>query len=197
MPVSNKTTACHILKWCMFALTVILLHRKQHKGGKWLILHGSKNSRMKLHQFDRAKSIGLVRQTFGKMIIKLKWLWKNNNDEDHTDRFNVSTARMFVDRRSSRKGLPSQKALYGLKASPRAWQKPGQYIWLSGITKMNSGIEDDIMDPVMQCTTLPAFGFSPHKLVSFVTEIHTLSIDISLREWLIMNRCANCSASEY
>ncbi|GJZ76818.1 retrovirus-related pol polyprotein from transposon TNT 1-94 [Tanacetum coccineum] len=39
-------------------------------------------------------------------------------------------------------------------------------------------IEDDIMDPVMQCTTLPSHsGFSQKKLVSFVTEIHTTSID--------------------
>ncbi|GJY82510.1 hypothetical protein Tco_0495886 [Tanacetum coccineum] len=44
-------------------------------------------------------------------------------------------------------------------------------------------IEDDIIDPVMQCTTLPSHsGFSQKKLVSFVTEIHTLSIDISLRD---------------
>ncbi|GJX19817.1 hypothetical protein Tco_0222494 [Tanacetum coccineum] len=44
-------------------------------------------------------------------------------------------------------------------------------------------IEDDIMDPVMQCTTLPSHSsFSQKKLVSFVTEIHTLSIDISLRD---------------
>ncbi|GJT72492.1 hypothetical protein Tco_1031778 [Tanacetum coccineum] len=44
-------------------------------------------------------------------------------------------------------------------------------------------IEDDIMDPVMQCTTLPSHsGFSQKKLVSFVKEIHTLSIDISLRD---------------
>ncbi|GKB64509.1 hypothetical protein Tco_0920695 [Tanacetum coccineum] len=43
---------------------------------------------------------------------------------------------------------------------------------------MNSGIEDDIMDPVMQCTTLPSHSsFSQKKLVSFVTEIHTTSID--------------------
>ncbi|GKB28312.1 hypothetical protein Tco_0867713 [Tanacetum coccineum] len=43
---------------------------------------------------------------------------------------------------------------------------------------MNSDIEDDIMDPVMQCTTLPNHSsFSQKKLVSFVTEIHTTSID--------------------
>ncbi|GJS37056.1 retrovirus-related pol polyprotein from transposon TNT 1-94 [Tanacetum coccineum] len=46
-----------------------------------------------------------------------------------------------------------------------------------------AGIENDIMDPVMQCTTLPSHSsFSQQKLVSFVTEIHTLSIDISLRD---------------
>ncbi|GJZ52735.1 serine/threonine-protein kinase aurora-1 [Tanacetum coccineum] len=44
-------------------------------------------------------------------------------------------------------------------------------------------IEDDIIDPVMQCTTLPIHSsFSQKKLASFVTEIHTLSIDISLRD---------------
>ncbi|GKE15519.1 hypothetical protein Tco_1423096 [Tanacetum coccineum] len=43
---------------------------------------------------------------------------------------------------------------------------------------MNSDNEDDIMDPVMQCTTLPSHsGFSQKKLVSFVTEIHTTSIN--------------------
>ncbi|GKD92060.1 hypothetical protein Tco_1371897, partial [Tanacetum coccineum] len=48
-------------------------------------------------------------------------------------------------------------------------------------------IEDDIMDPVMQCTTLPSHsGFSQKKLVSFVIEIHTLSIDISLRDYLLL-----------
>ncbi|GJS45955.1 KH domain-containing protein [Tanacetum coccineum] len=42
---------------------------------------------------------------------------------------------------------------------------------------MNSDNEDDIMDPVMQCITLPSHsGFSQKKLVSFVTEIHTTSM---------------------
>ncbi|GJW48007.1 hypothetical protein Tco_0079653 [Tanacetum coccineum] len=61
--------------------------------------------------------------------------------------------------------------------------KTGSIHNLSVFTKMNSDTEDDIMDPVMQCTTLPSHsGFSQKKLVSFVTEIHTLSIDISLRD---------------
>ncbi|GKB72132.1 hypothetical protein Tco_0933544 [Tanacetum coccineum] len=50
-------------------------------------------------------------------------------------------------------------------------------------------IEDDIMDPVMQCTTLLSHsGFSQQKLVSFVMEIHTLSIDISLQDCLIPSK---------
>ncbi|GJZ32603.1 hypothetical protein Tco_0578039, partial [Tanacetum coccineum] len=61
-------------------------------------------------------------------------------------------------------------------------QKPGQYICCQNY-KLIADIENDIMDPVMQCTTLPSHsGFSQQKLVSFVTEIHTLSIDISLRD---------------
>ncbi|GJV91495.1 hypothetical protein Tco_1539308 [Tanacetum coccineum] len=43
---------------------------------------------------------------------------------------------------------------------------------------MNSDIEEDIMDPVMQCITLPSHSsFSQQKHVSFVMEIHTTSID--------------------
>ncbi|GJS09713.1 retrovirus-related pol polyprotein from transposon TNT 1-94 [Tanacetum coccineum] len=62
-------------------------------------------------------------------------------------------------------------------------QKPGQYICCQN-HKLIADIENDIMDPVMQCTTLPNHsGFSQQKLVSFVTEIHTLSIDISLRDY--------------
>ncbi|GJR78460.1 hypothetical protein Tco_0149245, partial [Tanacetum coccineum] len=46
------------------------------------------------------------------------------------------------------------------------------------ITMLIADIEDDIMDPVMQCTTLPGHsGSSQQKLVLFVTEIHTTSID--------------------
>ncbi|GJX32485.1 RNA polymerase beta'' subunit [Tanacetum coccineum] len=66
-------------------------------------------------------------------------------------------------------------------------------------TKMNSDTEDDIMDPVMQCTTLPSYSsFSQQKLVSFVTEIHTTSIDfltpktstiVSLGQFLCENVC--------
>ncbi|GJZ70940.1 hypothetical protein Tco_0634791 [Tanacetum coccineum] len=50
-------------------------------------------------------------------------------------------------------------------------QKPGQYICCQN-HMLIVDIEDDIMDLVMQCTTLPRHsGFSQQKLVSFVTEI--------------------------
>nr|GEV42329.1 putative ribonuclease H-like domain-containing protein [Tanacetum cinerariifolium] len=35
-----------------------------------------------LHQFDRLQVWELVDKPFGKMVIKLKWLWKNKKDED-------------------------------------------------------------------------------------------------------------------
>ncbi|GJY87663.1 retrovirus-related pol polyprotein from transposon TNT 1-94 [Tanacetum coccineum] len=37
-----------------------------------------------LYQCDRLKVWELVDKPFGKMIIKLKWLWKNKKDEDQT-----------------------------------------------------------------------------------------------------------------
>ncbi|GJV15766.1 hypothetical protein Tco_1361089 [Tanacetum coccineum] len=51
---------------------------------------------------------------------------------------------------------------------------------------MNSDIEYDIMNPVMQCTTLPSHSsFSQKKLVSFVTDIHTaVFILINGEPWL-------------
>ncbi|GJW30236.1 retrovirus-related pol polyprotein from transposon TNT 1-94 [Tanacetum coccineum] len=40
--------------------------------------------RDELHQFDRLNVWELVDKPFGKMVIKLKWLWKNKKDEDQT-----------------------------------------------------------------------------------------------------------------
>ncbi|GJR83297.1 hypothetical protein Tco_0154082 [Tanacetum coccineum] len=72
-----------------------------------------------------------------------------------------------------------------------------QYIAVQ-ITSRIADIENDIMDPVMQCTTLLSHsGFSQQKLVSFVTEIHTLSIDISLRDSYDIELVANTQAFEY
>nr|GEV81518.1 hypothetical protein [Tanacetum cinerariifolium] len=38
----------------------------------------------KLHQFDRLQVWELVDKSFGKSVIRLKWLWKNKKDEDQT-----------------------------------------------------------------------------------------------------------------
>nr|GEW06901.1 Gag-Pol polyprotein [Tanacetum cinerariifolium] len=37
-----------------------------------------------LHRFNRLRVWELVDKPFGKMVIRLKWLWKNKNDEDQT-----------------------------------------------------------------------------------------------------------------
>nr|GEV77426.1 hypothetical protein [Tanacetum cinerariifolium] len=37
-----------------------------------------------LHQFDKHQIWELVDKPFGKSVIRLKWLWKNKNDEDQT-----------------------------------------------------------------------------------------------------------------
>ncbi|GJS74167.1 hypothetical protein Tco_0707008 [Tanacetum coccineum] len=37
-----------------------------------------------LHQFDRLQVWELIDKPFGKTVIKLKWLWKNKEDEDQT-----------------------------------------------------------------------------------------------------------------
>ncbi|GJT52818.1 retrovirus-related pol polyprotein from transposon TNT 1-94 [Tanacetum coccineum] len=67
---------------CMFALTVSIVEPKNIKeamaDSAWI-----EAMQDELHQFDRLKVWELVDKPFGKMIIKLKWLWKNKKDEDH------------------------------------------------------------------------------------------------------------------
>ncbi|GKG40442.1 hypothetical protein Tco_0467219, partial [Tanacetum coccineum] len=88
----------------------------------------------------------------------------------------VSTERVEERKRIVRTKGVKKEALHTLR------QKPGQYICCQN-HKLIADNEDDIMDPVMQCTTLLSHsGFSQQKLVSFVTEMHKLSIDISLRD---------------
>ncbi|GJW94999.1 retrovirus-related pol polyprotein from transposon TNT 1-94 [Tanacetum coccineum] len=68
---------------CMFPLTVSIVEPKNIKeamaDSAWI-----EAMQDKLHQFDRLKVWELVDKPFGKMIIKLKWLWKNKKDEDQT-----------------------------------------------------------------------------------------------------------------
>ncbi|GKG49520.1 hypothetical protein Tco_0515972, partial [Tanacetum coccineum] len=59
----------------MFALTVSVVEPKNIKeamaDSAWI-----KAMQEELHQFNRLKVWELVEKPFGKMIIKLKWLWK-------------------------------------------------------------------------------------------------------------------------
>ncbi|GJZ62724.1 retrovirus-related pol polyprotein from transposon TNT 1-94 [Tanacetum coccineum] len=80
---SNKTTASTDPEMCMFVLTMSIVEPKNIKEAMadfaWI-----KAMQDELHQFDRLKVWELVDKPFGKMIIKLKWLWKNKKDEDQT-----------------------------------------------------------------------------------------------------------------
>ncbi|GJY25799.1 retrovirus-related pol polyprotein from transposon TNT 1-94 [Tanacetum coccineum] len=68
---------------CMFALTVSTAEPKNIKeamvDSAWI-----EAMQDELHQFDRLEVWELVDKPFGKTVIKLKWLWKNKNDEDQT-----------------------------------------------------------------------------------------------------------------
>ncbi|GJS90986.1 retrovirus-related pol polyprotein from transposon TNT 1-94 [Tanacetum coccineum] len=83
MPVQTRRQLDTDPKICMFALTVSIVEPKNIKeamtDSAWI-----EAMQDELHQFDRLKVWELVDKPFGKMIIKLKWLWKNKKDEDQT-----------------------------------------------------------------------------------------------------------------
>nr|GEW56838.1 retrovirus-related Pol polyprotein from transposon TNT 1-94 [Tanacetum cinerariifolium] len=66
---------------CMYALTMSIAEPKNIKeamaDSAWI-----EAMQEELHQFDRLQVCELVNKPFGKLIIKLKWLWKNKKDED-------------------------------------------------------------------------------------------------------------------
>ncbi|GJU44827.1 retrovirus-related pol polyprotein from transposon TNT 1-94 [Tanacetum coccineum] len=68
---------------CMFALTVSIVEPKNIKeamaDSAWIEAMQDENSFS-----SQIKVWELVDKPFGKMIIKLKWLWKNKKDEDQT-----------------------------------------------------------------------------------------------------------------
>ncbi|GJR30970.1 hypothetical protein Tco_1107202 [Tanacetum coccineum] len=81
MPVQTRRQLATDPKMCMFALTVSIVKPNNIKeamaNSAWIeAMHDE------LYQFDRLKVWELVDKPFGKMIIKLKWLWKNKKDED-------------------------------------------------------------------------------------------------------------------
>ncbi|GJU67441.1 retrovirus-related pol polyprotein from transposon TNT 1-94 [Tanacetum coccineum] len=83
MPVQTRRQLVTDPEMCMFALTVSIVEPKNIKeampDSAW-----TEAIQDELHQFDRLKVWELVDKPFGKMIIKLKWLWKNKKDEDQT-----------------------------------------------------------------------------------------------------------------
>ncbi|GKF55726.1 retrovirus-related pol polyprotein from transposon TNT 1-94 [Tanacetum coccineum] len=82
-PVLTRRQLVTIPEMCMFALTVSIIKSKNIKeamvDSAWI-----EAMQEELHQFDRLQVWELVNKTFGKNIIKLKWLWKNKKDEDQT-----------------------------------------------------------------------------------------------------------------
>ncbi|GJX43719.1 retrovirus-related pol polyprotein from transposon TNT 1-94 [Tanacetum coccineum] len=83
MPVQIRRQLATDPKMCMFALTVSIVEPKNIKeamvDSAWI-----EEMQDELHQFDKLKVWELVDKPFSKMIIKLKWLWKNKKDEDQT-----------------------------------------------------------------------------------------------------------------
>ncbi|GJW78346.1 retrovirus-related pol polyprotein from transposon TNT 1-94 [Tanacetum coccineum] len=83
MPIQTRRQLVTDPEMCMFALTVSIVELKNIKeamaDSAWI-----EAMQDELHQFDRLKVWELVDKPFGKMIIKLKWLWKNKKDEDQT-----------------------------------------------------------------------------------------------------------------
>ncbi|GJR30917.1 retrovirus-related pol polyprotein from transposon TNT 1-94 [Tanacetum coccineum] len=91
MPVQTRRQLATDPEMCMFALTD------------------------ELHQFDRLNVWELVDKPFGKMVIKLKWLWKNKNDEDQSVIRNKT--RLVAKGYAQEEG----KALSGLKQASKSW----------------------------------------------------------------------------
>ncbi|GJR08485.1 retrovirus-related pol polyprotein from transposon TNT 1-94 [Tanacetum coccineum] len=83
MPVQTRRQLATDPEMCMFALTVSIVEPKNIKeamaDSAWI-----EAMQDELHQFDRLKVWELVDKPFDKIIIKLKWLWKNKKDEDQT-----------------------------------------------------------------------------------------------------------------
>nr|GEX88656.1 hypothetical protein [Tanacetum cinerariifolium] len=82
-PMQTRRKLATDPKMCMFALTVSIVELKNIKeamaDSAWI-----EAMQEELHQFDRLQVWELVDKPFGKMVIRLKWLWKNKKDEDQT-----------------------------------------------------------------------------------------------------------------
>ncbi|GJX99251.1 retrovirus-related pol polyprotein from transposon TNT 1-94 [Tanacetum coccineum] len=72
-----------------------------------------------LHQFDRIKVWELVDKPFGKMVIKLKWLWKNKKDEDNTVIYNK--ARLVAKRYAQEEGIDFEESFAPVARLKAVW----------------------------------------------------------------------------
>ncbi|GJU85195.1 retrovirus-related pol polyprotein from transposon TNT 1-94 [Tanacetum coccineum] len=105
---------------CMFTLTVSIVEPKNIKeamaDSAWI-----EAMQDELHQFDRLNVWELVDKPFGKMVIKLKWLWKNKKDEDHSlDFMHHAATQVFSNLSEGREngihnGLPLKEEVYVAK----------------------------------------------------------------------------------
>nr|GEX81754.1 integrase, catalytic region, zinc finger, CCHC-type, peptidase aspartic, catalytic [Tanacetum cinerariifolium] len=82
-PVQTRQQLATYPEMCMFVLTVSTAEPKNTKKAManfaWI-----ESMQEELHQFDRLQVWELIDKPFGKMVIRLKWLWKNKKDEDQT-----------------------------------------------------------------------------------------------------------------
>nr|GEU83294.1 hypothetical protein [Tanacetum cinerariifolium] len=150
-PVQTRRQLATDPKMCMYALTVSTAEPKNIKeamaDSAWI-----EAMQEELHQFDRLQFWELVDKPFSKSIIRLKWLWKK--DEDQTmicNKMDVKTTFLngplkeevyvaqpdgFVDPDHPEKVYRLRKALYGLKQAPRAWyDELPKFLTSKGFTK--------------------------------------------------------------
>nr|GEW49820.1 hypothetical protein [Tanacetum cinerariifolium] len=82
-PVQTRRQLAIDPEMCMFALTVSAVEPKNIKeamdDSAWIEV-----MQEELHQFDKLQVWELVDKPFGKIVIRLKWLWKNKKDKDQT-----------------------------------------------------------------------------------------------------------------
>ncbi|GJS42150.1 retrovirus-related pol polyprotein from transposon TNT 1-94 [Tanacetum coccineum] len=92
---------------CMFVLTVSTVEPKNIKevmaDSAWI-----EAMQEDLHQFNRLQVWELIDKSFGKTVIKLKWLWKNKKDEDQTVIHNK--ARLVAKGYAQKEGIDFEKS---------------------------------------------------------------------------------------
>nr|GEU43891.1 hypothetical protein [Tanacetum cinerariifolium] len=89
-PVQTRRQLATNPEMCMFALTVSTTEPKNIKEAMadfaWI-----EAMQEELHQFDILQVWVLVDKPFGMTVMRLKWLWKNKMDEDHTAKYTLET----------------------------------------------------------------------------------------------------------